>query len=156
MQIVSKTTAKQFSVSECKFPQGGMCVHLYTGSDCGNGNIPVSVLQRADMIYGKGFSWRFIATGYDPPHPEIIGNVSCLISCENTTVSACSQKSKLKVFVFLNLEMLRCHFVIRVSLWLCEVTRRASSLTCGFRSCHLSPNHCNYSSNTSLFVCLLK
>lgn len=42
------------------------------------------------------------------------------------------------------------------SLWLSKVTRGPSSLTCGFHSCSLSPNHCNYCSNTSLFVCLLE
>lgn len=53
-----------------------MCVHLYTRSDCGSGKIPVNILQKADMIYGKGFSRRFLAVGCDPPHPEITGNVS--------------------------------------------------------------------------------
>lgn len=107
-------TAKQFNI-KCKFPEDVTCAHSYTRSDCGSGKIPVNILQRADMIYGKGFSWRFIAAGCDPPHPEIIGNIPCLINCENTPASDCSQKCKLKLFVFLNLEMLRCHFVIHVS-----------------------------------------
>lgn len=107
-------TAEQFNI-KCKFPEDVMRVHLYTRSDCGSGKIPVNSPQRADMIYGKGFSWRFIAVGCDPPHPELIGNGSCLINCENTTVSDCSRKSKLTEFVFLHLEMLRCHFVTRVS-----------------------------------------
>lgn len=91
-----------------------MRVHLYTRRDCGSGKIPANGPQRADMIYGKGFSWRFTAAGCDPPHPELIGNGSCLINCENTTVSDCSRKSKLKEFVILNLEMLRRRFVTRV------------------------------------------
>lgn len=92
-----------------------MCIHLYTRSDCGSGEIPVNVLQGADVIYGKGFSWRLIAAGCDPPHPEIIGNISCLINGENSTVSDCRQKSKVQVFVLLNLAMLRCHCLIHVS-----------------------------------------
>lgn len=148
-------TAKQFNI-KFKLPGDVMCVHLYPRSDCGSGGIPVNVLQRADTIYGKGFSWRFIAPGCDPPHPEIIGNVSCLINCENPTVSDCSQKTKLKVFVFVNLEMLQGHLVMHVSFPTKVLARRGHAR--GFLPnvvfmCRLSPDDCNYSGNTSLFVC---
>lgn len=114
------------------------------------------------MICGKGFSWRFIAASFDPPSPEIIGNISCLINCKNTRVPRQQLEMQTRRFFrFLNLETLRWRFVVHVGIPIavfgCARSRGgASFLTCGFPSLCLSPNHCNYSSNTCLFVCLLE